>query len=180
MKITSRKSTFRTPACSLLPSWNRPSESLPLVDCNGPNAVPEPNPKFFTGSGSDNPCRQRTESTSHPVAHEEHEAVPEDTEQARTLEDRLVNYADALVAVAFVGASGLGLAVADPDIRVSIVLGGLLSGLIHIFRRWEFELRKGLTPLAAARRYSGCLHWGRLTVVWIAVVQSIGIMLAIR
>jgi hypothetical protein len=118
--------------------------------------------------------------------------VPEDREQARVLADRLVTYADALVAVAFVGTSGLGLAVADPDIRADIaraaewvilanlVLGGLLSGLIHIFRRWELELRAGLAPAATTRRFSGYLHWGRLGVVWVAVVQAVGMMLAIR
>ena len=118
--------------------------------------------------------------------------MPEDKEQTRALADRLVTYSDALVAVAFVGASGLGLAVADPDIRVDVarvagwvivsnlVLGGLLSVLIHVFRRWELELRADLAPADATRRFSGYLHWGRLGVVWIAVAQSAEIMVAIR
>ena len=118
--------------------------------------------------------------------------MAEDIEQTRALADRLVTYADALVAVAFVGTSGLGLAVADPDIRAdmargavwviffNLALGGLLSGLIHVFRRWELALRADLAPAATTRRFSGYLHWGRLGVVWVAVAQSVGIMLAIR
>lgn len=39
--------------------------------------------------------------------------------EARMLADRTVNYSDALVAIVFIGASGLGIAVADPDTRAS-------------------------------------------------------------
>ena len=118
--------------------------------------------------------------------------MPEDSDQTRALADRLLTYADALVAVAFVGTSGLGLAVADPSIREviarvadwvivsNLVLGGLLSGLIHLFRRWELELRASLPPATKARRFSRYLYWGRLGVIWVAVGQSVGIMFAIR
>ena len=37
--------------------------------------------------------------------------------EERALADRLVSYADAVAALAFVGVSGLGVAVADPDTR---------------------------------------------------------------
>ena len=118
--------------------------------------------------------------------------MAEDTDQTRALADRLVTYADALVAVAFVGVSGLGLAVADPDIRAdvaraadwvvlsNIALGGVLSGLIHLFRHWELELRASLPPVGTAGRFSRYLHRGRLGVVWVAVAQSAGLMFAIR
>ena len=117
--------------------------------------------------------------------------MSEDGEQARAMADRLVSYADALVAVAFVGTSGLGLAVADPDIRADIataaewvilsylVLGVLFSSLILVFRRWELELRDGLASAAKTRLFAGYLHWGRLGVVWVAVAQSVGMMLVI-
>jgi hypothetical protein len=117
--------------------------------------------------------------------------MSEGRDQTRALADRLVSYADALVAVAFVGASGLGLAVADPDIRAdvaraadwvvlsNVLLGGWLSGLIHLFRRWELELRASLPPDAAVRRFSRYLHWGRLGVIWVAVGQAAGLMFAI-
>ena len=39
------------------------------------------------------------------------------------LADRLVSYSDALVAVSFLGVSGIGLAVADPDIRCTLARG---------------------------------------------------------
>jgi hypothetical protein len=74
----------------------------------------------------------------------------------RALADRLVNYADALAAVSFVGMSGLSIAVADPDVRCSITQGALVPvGLINlvsaslvtvilaILRRWERDLRTG-------------------------------------
>ena len=51
----------------------------------------------------------------------------------RALADRLVNYADALAAVCFVGMSGLSIAMADPDVRCSITQGALLPvGLIDL------------------------------------------------
>jgi hypothetical protein len=118
--------------------------------------------------------------------------MAEDKAQERALTDRLVAYADACVAVAFVGMSGLCLAVADPDTRADIaraadwvivsnlLLGGLLSYLIHVFRGWEFELRDSVTRSAAAERVSRNLHWGRLGVVWVSVAQSVGVMFAIR
>lgn len=118
--------------------------------------------------------------------------MPEDTEQTRALADRLISYADALVAVAFVGMSGLCLALADPDIRTDIArvtnwiilanvfMGCLLSGLIQLFRRWELELRDSLPSVAAAHRFSRYLHWGRLGVIWVSVAQAVAVMFVIR
>ena len=41
-------------------------------------------------------------------------------DEDRALADRLVNYADAAVALSVVGISGLGIAVADPETRSSV------------------------------------------------------------
>ena len=74
------------------------------------------------------------------------------------LADRLVNYADAVVAVAFLGFSGIGLAIADPDTRSSLehvthwiiafngLLGIVFSLLIRVLRGWEQDLRENLLP----------------------------------
>ena len=71
-----------------------------------------------------------------------HHHEPED----RHLADRLVNYSDAVVALAFLVSSGLGLAVADPDTRDSVtgvaggmmignaILGVIFSGLLMVMR----------------------------------------------
>ena len=42
--------------------------------------------------------------------------------ESRALADRIVNYSDALAAIVFLGASGLGIAMADPDTRASVNL----------------------------------------------------------
>lgn len=117
--------------------------------------------------------------------------MSEARDQARALADRLVNYADTIVAVAFVGVSGLGLAVADPDTRgdiarvahwvlvSNIILGILSTWFILVLRRWELKLRSKLEQDETAQRISTRLHWARLVVVWIAVAQTIALMLAI-
>ncbi len=114
-----------------------------------------------------------------------------DTEEW-ALVDRLVSYSDAITAVAFLGVSGLGIAVADPDARTSIelvaewvilsnvLLALLLSAVLIVLRRWEADLRADLPPAAKARRYSRYLHWGRLLVIWVSGGQAVAIMLAIR
>ena len=113
-------------------------------------------------------------------------------EQDRALADRLVNYADAIVAVAFVGVSGLGVALADPDARESVAraaewVGGLnvavgvvVSALLRLLRRWELDLRFGQPQSKKAAAYSRRLHAARYVVVWFAVVQSVVLMWAIR
>ena len=108
------------------------------------------------------------------------------------LADRLVNYADALTAVTFLGVSGLGIAVADPEARSSIaliadwvILSNLLlslafSAMLIVLRRWEADLRADLPPADKARRYSRYLHYGRLLVIWVSGAQGSAIMLVIR
>ena len=61
----------------------------------------------------------------------------DDDSGERALADRLINYSDAVVALAVVGVSGLGIAVADPDIRTSVAIaadwvaiGNLLFGAL--------------------------------------------------
>lgn len=115
-----------------------------------------------------------------------------DEPENRGLADRLVNYADALVALAVVGVSGLGLAVADPETRVDIaraadwiivsnlISGVILSILILVLRRWELDLRSEDPPTVKARRYSRRLHVARIVVVWLASGQAVLLMVAIR
>ena len=98
----------------------------------------------------------------------------------RSLADRLVNYADAIAALMFLGTSGLGIAVADPDIRSTIARGAdfvalayiisgvLFSSILVVLRRWETDLRSDLPPAPKARRYSRYLFWARFAVVWLA------------
>ena len=100
------------------------------------------------------------------------------------LADRLVNYSDALVAVSFLGVSGIGIAIADPDIRCTIaegayhiVAGNLANGvifttLILLFRRWEVVLRGEDPPSETVIRYMGWLHVGRLVILWTSVIMA--------
>ncbi len=113
-------------------------------------------------------------------------------DQDRALADRLVNYSDAMVAAVFVGVSGLGVAIADPDTRASVasgavwvavtyvLLGGIVSTLLHLLRRWERDLRAGAPPSAKAERYSRNLHFARFVITWVSVTQSIVLLLLIR
>ena len=112
-----------------------------------------------------------------------------DRDDEERLADRLVNYADALAALAFVGVSGLGLAVADPETRESVargynyvaagnvLFGVVLTALILVLRRWERDLRGSLSPKAA--RYNDYLHWARLAVVWFSTIQAVVLMVVI-
>lgn len=107
------------------------------------------------------------------------------------LADRLVNYADAVVALAFLGVSGLGIAVADPDTRssvapaavyigaVNVFLGFLWSGLVFVLRRWECELRAALPLSSKYARTSRRLDWARHAVIWVAVGQAVMLMVVI-
>ncbi len=117
---------------------------------------------------------------------EEHE------DQDGALADRLVSYADAMVAVVFVGVSGLGIAIADPDTRASVargaewvavtnvLLGGIVSALLHVLRRWELDLRIGGPQSVKAMRYSRSLHIARFVITWVSVTQSVVFMLLVR
>ena len=105
--------------------------------------------------------------------------------------DRLVSYADAIVALAFIVSSGLGLAIADPDTRVTItdvalellvanaILGVIFSILLVVLRRWELDLRQGTGTSRKYRGYSRRIFLARHMVIWVAVMQTILIMLAI-
>ena len=118
-------------------------------------------------------------------------AKDSDAEQ-RALADRLVNYADAMVALSVVGTSGLGVAIAEPDARESVASGAtyiivanmvialIFSGLVEVLRRWEADLREDLPPVPKARKYARYLHVARLVVIWIAAFQTVGLMVAIR
>ena len=101
------------------------------------------------------------------------------------LADRLVSYADAIAAVAFVGISGLGIALGDPDVRCSIasalgpvVFSNLVSGtvmtiLVLTLRRWELELRTERPPGERARAISRNLHVARIAVVWLSTAMAV-------
>ena len=104
--------------------------------------------------------------------------------QDQVLADRLVGYADALVAAAFLGMSALSIALGDPDIRCSIaqarvpvaainvVSGVVLTTLLFHLRRWEFDLRS-VAPSLKSAKYSQYLHVARLVVVWFCAIACI-------
>ena len=107
----------------------------------------------------------------------------------RGMADRLVSYADGLVAASFVGMSALAMALGEPDIRCSIaqvtrmvavsnlVTGAVVTGLLVQLRRWEFDLRSP-TPLSAkSAKYSRRLHFARIAVVWFCSLMSLLLIL---
>lgn len=103
----------------------------------------------------------------------------------RALADRLVTYADTLVAVSFVGMSGLSLALGEPDVRCSVaavfkpvMLGNLASAfvvtaLLVVLRRWEKDLRSDMPLSKKAGLYSGRLQVARFSIVWLSAVTVI-------
>ena len=103
--------------------------------------------------------------------------------ESRALADRVVNYSDALVAIVFVGASGLGIAVADPETRSSmnlitpwmiggnVILGVLISTLLIVLRRWELDLRLDVPTTIKIQRYSQYFYRARHVVIWLSVAQ---------
>lgn len=110
--------------------------------------------------------------------------------EIRTLADRLVNYSDALVGVMIVGASGLAIALADPDIRSSlsfgaflgIIVGNVLMGigvslLLRLLRRWELDLTSDLPTNPKIQRYSRLFYLGRHVVVWFCILQNSAVLL---
>jgi hypothetical protein len=112
-----------------------------------------------------------------------------DISEARALADRAVNYSDALVALVFIGASGLGIALADPDTRGSlnlvtgwmiagnVIFGTVISFLLVVLRRWELDLRAEPVGESKVGRYSRYFYWARHIVVWISVVQITCVLL---
>ena len=103
----------------------------------------------------------------------------------RALADRLVTYADALVAVSFVGMSGFSIALADPDVRCSItggltgivvgnfIFGGTVSFLLVVLRSWESDLRSATSLSVKSARYSRRLHVARLIIVWFCAITVV-------
>jgi hypothetical protein len=149
--------------------------------------------KHITRSGN-TPLRGRTPKPLHgfaAVAASVRRLLLESDQisETRALADRVVNYSDALVALMFIGASGLGIAVADPDARASmnlittwmiggnIFMGVLVSVLLVVLRRWELDLRNDLPVAVKVRRYSRYFYWARHFVVWLAVAQVTAILL---
>lgn len=118
----------------------------------------------------------------------EHSAAGED----RAFADRLVNYVDAIVAVAFLASSGIGLAIADPDTRASLehvafgiivgnaLLGVVFSLLLAVLRRWELDLREGATLSEKYRRYSSRMYVAKHAVIWLSITQTGLIMIAVN
>ncbi len=112
--------------------------------------------------------------------------------ESRALADRIVNYSDAIAAIVFLGASGLGIAVADPETRSSINLisgwmivgnifiGVVFSYLLVVLRRWELDLRGTGSKDSNVRRYSHYFYLARHGVVWISVTQVAFITLLSR
>jgi len=97
-----------------------------------------------------------------------------------------LNYADALAAVAFVGMSGLSIALAEPDVRCSITQGAfvpvvvanvlsacVVSVLLVVLRRWELDLRSPAPPSAKATRYMRRVHVARFVIVWFCATAAI-------
>jgi hypothetical protein len=113
---------------------------------------------------------------------------PED----HALADRLVNYSDAMVTLAFIISSGLGFAIADPDTlrtiagaAVGIVIGNaflgvLFSTLLVILRHWELELRADLVLSEKYKQYTGRINIARHVVIWLSITQTVAVLLSIR
>ncbi len=107
----------------------------------------------------------------------------------RGFADRLVSYSDALVAASFVAMSALSIALGEPDIRCSIarvpvpvalsnlVTGALLTGLLVMLRRWEFDLRLGAPLAGKIAKYSRRFHFARIGVVWFCAFTSLVLIL---
>ena len=116
----------------------------------------------------------------------------DDDSGERALADRLINYSDAVVALAVVGVSGLGIAVADPDIRTSVAIaadwvaignllfGALATSIVLLLRSWSSDLWSDLPPSPKVTRYSRKLHVARLVVIWVSVSQTVVLMLLVR
>jgi hypothetical protein len=105
------------------------------------------------------------------------------------LANRLVNYADALVAVAFVGMSAAGVALGDPEIRCefsrapiaitfsNFLMGVMFSGVLVILRRWEIQLRDGEESSKRAIRVEQILARARHVVLWFSIAVTIILIL---
>lgn len=104
--------------------------------------------------------------------------------QDEELAKRLIGYADAVVAFAFVGISAFGIAIADPDIRcgligtksiiavIALIVGLLFTTILFALRRWERDLGGENKLSKKGQQYAGYLERGRFLMVWIAVCVS--------
>lgn len=105
--------------------------------------------------------------------------------ELRALIDRVVSYSDALAALMIVAASGLAIALADPDIRstltplayLGIIVGNILMGvgvslLLLLLRRWELDLADDLPTNQKILRYSRAFYLSRHVVVWFCIFQN--------
>lgn len=104
------------------------------------------------------------------------------------LANRLVNYSDALVAVAFVGMSAAGVALGDPDIRCefsrapvaigisNIAMGVLFSAALVLLRKWELSLRQGEEASTRALRYESILSLARHVILWFSIITTVGLI----
>ncbi len=110
--------------------------------------------------------------------------------EVRALMDRVISYSDALAAVMVVAASGLAIALADPDIRssitrnayIGIVIGNFLMGsgvslLLKLLRRWELDLVEDLPTNYKIRKYSRTFYIARHVVVWFCILQNTAVLL---
>lgn len=106
------------------------------------------------------------------------------------LADRLVNYVDAIVAVAFLASSGIGLALADPDTRETLesvalgiiianaLLGVVFSLILTVLRRWELDLRTAVPLSKKYERYSKRMYIAKHAVIWLSIAQTVAILIA--
>ena len=108
----------------------------------------------------------------------------------RALASRLATYADALVAVFFVGSAGLSQTIMDPDVRCSVVasfravsvgnliFAAIISGIVITLRRWELDLLADARGSKKSEMYSRRLHLARLVIVWLSASAVVGFLLA--
>jgi hypothetical protein len=100
----------------------------------------------------------------------------------REIAHRIVNYADAVVAVDFLSVTAFGLAAADPDILCSIasakaliltcnaVVAVSFSVCLYFLRRWELDLSAGEPLSPKGEKYARYLHIARFCVIWLSLV----------
>ena len=108
----------------------------------------------------------------------------------RALASRLVTYADALVAVFFVGSAGLSQAITDPDVRCSLVasfrevsvgnliFAAIVSVIVVTLRRWELDLLADARGSKKSEMYSRRLHVARLVIIWLSAIATVGFLAA--
>ena len=108
----------------------------------------------------------------------------------RALADRLVTYADASVAVFFLGAAGVSNAIMGADTHCSLVNGfrsvsvgllifaSIISFILITLRRWQLDLLAVTRGSKKSETYSRRLHVVRLVIVWGSAILAVGFRLA--